>query len=76
MASKLETIEQEARSLSDHDKAALARTLIASLDGAPDDNVEAAWLEEAEQRYKAFLAGTTEATPGDEAMERARKRLK
>jgi hypothetical protein len=34
------------------------------------------WIEEAQRRYDAFLAGEMPAHPGDEVMNRARDRLK
>ena len=38
--------------------------------------VDELWLEEARRRYDAYRRGDIKAVPGDEAMERARSRLK
>ena len=62
--------------LTTQEKAALARTLIEELDGETDGNVEAAWAEESERRYKAFLDGELEAVPADEVIACAKQRFK
>ena len=76
MTKSFEKLEKEARALSSREKAALARTLIEDLDSAGDENVEEIWIEEAQRRYEAYRAGHLEAVPGEEAMQRARQRLK
>ena len=75
MAMTYEQLEKEVRTLSPEEKAALARTLIDDLESETEQNVEAIWAEEAERRYRAFLAGELEAIPGDEVMTRARQRV-
>jgi len=57
MAKTIEDIENEIRSLSADDRMHLLRDLIADLDGSMDEDVEKAWLEEAERRYKEFNGG-------------------
>lgn len=76
MTKNFEKLEKEARALSPREKAALARTLIEDLDAAADEKVEEIWIEEAQRRYEAYRAGALEAVPGEEAMQRARQRLK
>ena len=56
-------------------RAALAKTLLASLDELSDDEYEQLWAEEAEARYEDFLAGRTSAVDGDDVFARARARL-
>lgn len=75
MTKSFEKLEKEARALSSREKAALARTL-EDLDSAGDENVEEIWIEEAQRRYEAYRAGDLKAVPGEEAMQRARQRLK
>lgn len=75
MGSVFDRIEKQARALRPKEKAALARRLIEQLDPSVDPNVEQLWIEEAERRYCAYLAGELKAIPGDEVMARARKRL-
>ncbi len=67
-------LEKEIRMLTAQEKAALARTLIEDLDGKTDENFEAAWAEESERRYKAFLDGELEAVPAEEVIASAKQR--
>jgi hypothetical protein len=76
VSSTFKELEKQARALSDEEKAALARTLIAELDASADLDADQLWVKEAQQRYDAYLAGKLEARPGGEAMKRARNRLK
>jgi putative addiction module component (TIGR02574 family) len=74
--SKFDDIAKQARALSREEKAALARVLIDDLDPTSDPGVEELWLEEARRRYEAYLRGEMRAIPDDEAMARARSRLR
>ena len=74
--SKLDDLEKQARTLSRKEKAALARVLIDELDPVSDPAVEELWLEEARRRYDAYRRGEMPSVPGDEAMARARSRLR
>ena len=76
MAKTIEDIEHEIRSLSTDDRMHLLRDLIADLDGSMDEDVEKAWLEEAERRYKELKEGGVELIPAEEVFSRARARLK
>ncbi|MCG8554501.1 MAG: addiction module protein [Proteobacteria bacterium] len=76
MSTNYEKLEREARQLGTREKAALARTLIEDLDGITDVDVEKLWIDEAQRRYENFQSGTFQAIPGEEAMQRARQRLK
>ena len=75
MAKTIEDIENEIRSLSVDDRMHLLRDLIADLDGGMDKDVEKAWLEEAERRYKEVKEGNVELIPAEEVFARARARL-
>ena len=75
MAITLEELEKQARALTPSEKAALAHLLIEQLDASSDVDAERLWVELAQQRYDAFVAGELPAFPGDEAMRRARARL-
>lgn len=57
-------------------RAALAKTLLASLDDLPDEEYERLWAEEAEARYADFLAGRTSAVDGDDVFARAHARVR
>jgi hypothetical protein len=75
MARPLKEIEQEIRRLSPEDKAELMRTLIAELDGPADSNVERAWLETAQRRYRELIEGKVAGIPGPLVFDRLRARL-
>ena len=75
MARTIEDIENEIRALSVDDRMHLLRDLIADLDGDMDENVEKAWLEEAERRYKELKKGEAELVSAEEVFTRARARL-
>ena len=76
MAKTIEDIENEIRSLNADDRMHLLRDLIADLDGSMDEDVEKAWLEEAERRYKELKEGKSELIPAEEVFAKARARLK
>jgi hypothetical protein len=76
MTTNFKDLEKEIRALSSREKAALARTLIEDLDASSDQDAEQLWIDEAQRRYKAYQSGELEAVSGEEAMQRARQRLK
>lgn len=76
MATNFADLEKEALALSSREKATLAHTLIEALDSAVDAGAEKLWIEEAQRRYQAYKSGELEAASGEEAMQRARQRLK
>jgi hypothetical protein len=67
-------LEAELLQLEPLTRAALAKTLLASLDALPDEDYDRLWAEEAEGRYADFVAGRTTAVDGDEVFARARAR--
>jgi len=75
MSTSFDELEKQARALSLKEKATLARLLIEELDMSLDADAEQLWIDEARARHDAFLNGELEALPGDEVMDRARKRL-
>jgi len=75
MAKAVKDIEQEIRALSAEDKAELLRALIAELDTPSDPNVERAWLETAQRRYRELVDGKVKGIPGPLVFERLRTRL-
>lgn len=75
MAKAVKDIEKEIRSLSADDKIELLRTLIAELDTPADPNVERAWLETAQRRYRELVEGKVKGVPGPLVFERLRARL-
>ena len=75
MGRTIEDIESDIRTLSAGDRMHLLRDLIADLDGGMDEDVEKAWLEEAERRYTELKEGKVESVPAEEVFARARTRL-
>jgi hypothetical protein len=75
MSIAFDELEKQARALPPKEKAALARVLIEELDMSVDADADQLWIDEARARHDAFLKGELEALPGDEVMDRARKRL-
>jgi len=57
MSEPAKKLLDEALLLSTHDRAALAAELLASLDGAADEDVEAAWAAEIQRRVERVSAG-------------------
>jgi len=66
MAKPVAIIQQEIRHLSAAEKEEVLRTLLEELDGPPDPDVEAAWLEEVERRAREVDAGQVKCIPADE----------
>jgi hypothetical protein len=75
MARAVKDIERDIRALSAEDKVELLRALIAELDTPPDPNVERAWLETAQRRYRELVEGKVKGVPGPLVFERLRTRL-
>lgn len=69
-------LEAQLLQLEPHTRAALARTLLASLDDLSDEEYDQLWAQEAEARYADFLAGRPNAVDGDDVFARARARLR
>jgi hypothetical protein len=51
------------------------RALIAELDAPADRNVERAWLETAQRRYRDLVEGKVDGIPGPLVFDRLRSRL-
>src|ERR1041385_3902999 len=71
---KVEYLEAELLRLGLHDRAALAKSLLDSLENLSEEEYEQRWAEEAESRYADFKAARTSAVSGDEGFARARAR--
>lgn len=75
MARAIRDIENDIRALSADEKTALLRTLIAELDTPADANIERAWLETSQRRYRELVEGKVKGVPGPLVFERLRSRL-
>jgi hypothetical protein len=71
----VEEIERDIRALSSEEKLQLLRTLLVELAGPPDANVENAWLETSQRRYRELVEGKVRGVPGPLVFERLRTRL-
>ncbi len=56
-------------------RAEVAAELLASLDGPPDPDAEAAWAVEIERRVAAIEAGTVELEPWEDVKRRIEKEI-
>lgn len=75
MSSHLEEVTAAALSLSDGDRAALAKHLIDTLEPGVEDSVEQDWLVEAERRYTAYRRKEIETSPAEAVHNEARAAL-
>ncbi len=69
MATSAKIVESEALSLPREDRTRLAVHLLESIEERPDadpQQVERAWLAEANRRYQAYLRGEEKAIPAEE----------
>ena len=72
---ELEALTNAAMALSENERAKLASTLVASLDGPAENGVAEAWDIEICRRINEIEAGTAELLDVDEVLNRARARL-
>ena len=69
-------IQEEALSLPEDDRAALARKLLMSLDAPSEEKIEEAWLIETSRRTQELDQGIVQAVPSEEVMAKARTLLR
>jgi len=75
MVRAVKDIEADIRSLSAEDKIELLRALISELDMPADPNVERAWFETSQRRYREWAEGKVQGVPGPLVLQRLRSRL-
>jgi putative addiction module component (TIGR02574 family) len=66
MGRKLNDLFREASELSESERAELAGLLLESLEGEPDEDVEAAWAEEIERRVRQIDSGEVKTIPWEQ----------
>jgi putative addiction module component (TIGR02574 family) len=76
MARAIAEIEEEIRRLSPHAQERLLHVLLEELDGPPDADAEAAWLEEIQHRSRELDEGSVKTVPAEEVFAKLRRRLK
>ena len=75
-ALELETLRNAAMTLSEQERAALAKDLVASLDGPEDEGVAEAWDREIRRRIQQIDSGEVELLDAKEVLSRARDRIR
>jgi putative addiction module component (TIGR02574 family) len=76
MARSVAIIQEEIRQLSVAEKEEVLRALLEELDGPPDPDVEAAWLEEVERRAREIESGQVQCVPAEEVFRKLDTLLK
>lgn len=76
MVRAIAELEKDIRELNAEEKRELLRSLIAELDAPADPEVEKAWLEASQRRYRELVEGKVKGVPGPLVFERLRERLK
>jgi hypothetical protein len=74
MGNTVDDLEAAVLQLPEEGRARLAKTLIQSLEGSPEDSTEQIWFEEADRRYQEIRRGEVEAQDSDEVLREARAR--
>ena len=75
MTRQIKELEREIRALSEEEKVELLRVLVDELDAPADLDVERAWLETSQRRYRELVEGQVEGIPGPKVFQRLRDRL-
>jgi len=75
MSNTLAELKHKASQLSEAERAELALSLIESLDGPADPDVEEAWRVEIERRIGQVDRGEVQLIAGDEVFAKLRRRL-
>ena len=70
------TLQKEALSLPADERAALAQTLLLSLDEPSEAELEQSWLAEAARRARELERGDVQAIPAEEVRRKARSLLR
>jgi len=76
MARAIVEIEEEIRSLAPREQERLLRVLLEELDGPPDPDAEAAWLDEVQRRSRELDEGLVKAIPAEEVFAKLHEHLK
>ncbi len=75
MPSTLTELKERAAELPEQDRAALALSILESLDDPADPEVEEAWRVEIARRIGQIESGEVQLIPGEEVFARLRRRL-
>lgn len=75
MSPRLQQIEEEALRLPPEDRESLAGVLVQSLEDVSISEIDAAWIEEAEQRFQKWRARKTDGIPSEKFFPEIRRDL-
>lgn len=75
MTKAAEKVLEAALTLDTRERADLAAKLLASLDGEPEENVEAAWAAEVARRIEEIEAGRVELVPWEDVERRIEREI-
>lgn len=75
MSRNVEELFREAAGLPEAERAELAGKLLESIEGEPEEGVEAAWAEEVERRVRQIETGEVKTIPWDEVRAKLHARL-
>ena len=75
MSRDVAALFREASQLPENDRAELAGRLLETLQGEPDEGVEAAWAEEVERRIRQIESGEVKTIPWEEVRAKLYARL-
>lgn len=75
MTTQLKKIEEQALQLPQKDRESLADRLLSSLDDKPLNDIDEAWIQEAEKRYQEYKDGKIKGIPGDRIFNEIRQEL-
>jgi putative addiction module component (TIGR02574 family) len=75
MSPQLQQIEAEALRLPPEERESLAGVLVQSLEDASVNEIDAAWIEEAEQRFQKWQTGKTDGIPSAKFFSEIRRDL-
>ena len=75
MSRNVAELFREATELPETERAELAGLLLDSLEGKPDEGVEAAWAEEIERRVRQIESGEVKTIPWEEVRAKLHARL-
>jgi hypothetical protein len=68
----IEELRQQALTLNNRDRAALAHDLLTSLDSLSPEELRLVWADEADRRLQELQNGTADEIPGPEVVRQAR----
>jgi putative addiction module component (TIGR02574 family) len=71
----LDEIQRQALQLPPHDREKLAGSLLHSLENEPLNDVDKAWIAEADKRFDEIISGRSETIPGDQFFTQLRRKL-